>query len=201
MYLLLEVEKLQKKYDELKVEADKKEAIIQTQRAELQKNRADLMTLQNSNDELSVAANMNMQKLNHELDINKAPREEKEGVEHKLSESTTQNQNFQEEVARLKEELKKFEGEKRYFQEKISQLESGQKINQNMVDAVMKGFFASEAWKNAQIDNFISSGKIQLTLSENFYLRAYNFELTFVLISCSPGCQRHPFRTPPRDQR
>ena len=65
--------------------------------------------------------------------------------------------------------------------------ESGQSINQNMIDIVMKGFFTSEAWKNAQIDNFISSGNIYLTLSENFHLRAYNFELTSVLISCSTG--------------
>ena len=58
--------------------------------------------------------------------------------------------------------------------------ESGQSINQNMIDAVMKGFFASKAWKNAQIDNFISSGKIQFTLSENFHLHAYNFELNIL---------------------
>ena len=72
MYLLLEVEKIQKKYDELKVQLDKKESIIQTQRFKLQRNRTDLMRLQNQNIELGIGANMNMQKLNRELDNNKA---------------------------------------------------------------------------------------------------------------------------------
>ena len=79
-----------------------------------------------------------------------------------------QNQKLQEEVVRLNEEMKKDDGSKQYFLEKISWLESGQSINQQMIDSVMKGFFAFEAWRNAQIENFISSGKIQLTLSEIF---------------------------------
>ena len=75
---------------------------------------------------------------------------------------------MEEEVARLKEEVKKSEGGKRYFEKKVSRLEFDQSINQKMIDAVMKGFFNSEAWRNAQIDNFISSGNIHATLSENF---------------------------------
>ena len=52
------------------------------------------MKLQNSNNELSVAANINMQKLNYELNTSKALREERDGMEHKLSESTAENENL-----------------------------------------------------------------------------------------------------------
>ena len=107
------------------------------------------MRLHNQNVKLSIVANMNMQKLNHEVDINRALQVEKEGVEHKLLESIAQNQKFQEEVAKLKEEVKKAKGRKQYFKEKILRFESRQHINQNMIDAVIKGFFASKAWRNA----------------------------------------------------
>ena len=78
------------------------------------------MRLHNQNVELGLAVNTKSQKLDHEVEINKPLRVEKEGFEHKISKSTAKNQKLMEEVARLKEEIKKFEGGKRYFQEKIS---------------------------------------------------------------------------------
>ena len=109
-----------------------------------------------------------MHKLDHEVEVNRALHTKKEGLDQKLSKSTAQNQKLMEEVARLKEDVKRYEGRKRYFEEKVSRLEFGQIINQKMINAVMKGFFNSEAWRNAQINNFISSGNIHATLSENF---------------------------------
>ena len=75
---------------------------------------------------------------------------------------------MEEEVARLKEEVKKTEGGKCYFEEKASWFKSRKSINQNIINVGMKSFFNSEAWRNAQIDNFISSGNIHVTFSENF---------------------------------
>ena len=69
-----------------------------------------------------------MQRLNHELKINKAFCKEKEGMEQKLSESMAQNQKLQEEVARLIGEMKKAERSKQYFLEKISKLKSRESV-------------------------------------------------------------------------
>ena len=81
-------------------------------------------------------------------------------MDQRLVESTAQNQKLEEEVAWLKEEVKKTEGGKHYFEEKALWFESGRSLNHNIIDAMMKSFFNSEAWRNAQIDNFISSDNI-----------------------------------------
>ena len=65
---------------------------IQSMSPELYKLKLDLIQLQKTNDELNTTANMNMQKLNQEVGINKALREEKECVKQRLSESMAQNQ-------------------------------------------------------------------------------------------------------------
>ena len=57
--MLLEVQKLQKKYEELKVECNKKDTVILTQGAELQKKKSNLVKLQSSHNELSTAASIN----------------------------------------------------------------------------------------------------------------------------------------------
>ena len=145
-------------YEELKVERDKKDTVIQTQGAELQKQKIDLLRLQNSNNNLSTAANINMEKLNHELNINETLHKEKEGVEMKLTDSMAIIKNLQEQVAAQNDELKKAEGSKNYYLDKISKLESGEIITQQTIDIIMNDFFTLEAWRNAQIDNFISSG-------------------------------------------
>ena len=51
--------------------------------AKLHKLKLNLIKLQSSNDELKTVTNMNIQKLNHEVSINKIFHEEKEGVEKK----------------------------------------------------------------------------------------------------------------------
>ena len=82
----------------------------------------------------------------------------------------TQIQRLEGENAKLREEVKKSEGGKKYFENKASQFEAGKIVNHNIINAIMQSFFSSEAWKNAQIDNFIDSSNIQLILSEHFML-------------------------------
>ena len=83
MDMLPKIRKLQKKYNELKVERTNKDATIQIIGNKLQKLKVDLFNLQSANDELSTATSINMQKLNYEL-----PHEEKERVEKKFEDST-----------------------------------------------------------------------------------------------------------------
>ena len=66
-------------------------------------------------------------------------------MDQRLTESMSQNQKLEEEIARLKEVVKKTEGGKRYFEEKASQFESGKSLNQNIIDVAMNSFFNSEA--------------------------------------------------------
>ena len=113
-------------------------------------------------------------------------------MDRKFSESMAQVQRLEEEIAKLREEVKKSEGGKKYFENKASQFEAGKIINQNIIDAIMQSFFSFKAWKNAQIDNFIDSGNIQLILSENFILVYFSHSYKVFLTFHSPGCQRHP---------
>ena len=93
MYILPEVQKL-KSEDELKVDNAKKHVAVQSMGAELHKLKLELIKLQSSNDELNTAANMNMQKINHEVRINKTLYEEKEGMEKKLADSIATNKSL-----------------------------------------------------------------------------------------------------------
>ena len=69
------------------------------------------------------------------------------------------------------------------MKEKIVQLESGSTLNQNIMDAVMQKFFSSEAWKDAQVDNFISFGEIPFIadLSSSFYF-IINFIINIIFL-------------------
>ena len=75
--------------------------------------------------------------------------------------------------------LEQGELEKKELKEKISQLESSSVLNQKIIDAVMQKFFSWSAWRDAQVDNFISSGKNLFTFSENFILPFF-FILTYI---------------------
>ena len=126
----------------------------------LQKLKTNLVKLQSKNEELSIAANMNKQKLTQKANINKTLREEKERVERKLDDSTAIIKSLQELVVTTSEEIKKAEGSKKYYLDKISRIESGETVTQQAMDIIMNEFFSFEAWRNAQIDNFISLGKL-----------------------------------------
>ena len=69
-------------------------------------------------------------------------------------------------MASLTDELEKVEGRKNYYLDKISKLESGEIDTQQATDIIMNDFFTYEAWRNAQIDNYISSGNFSFILSE-----------------------------------
>ena len=90
------------------------------------------MRLYNKNLKLGFQVNTMQQILDHEVEVNQALWAEKESVDQILVESKSQNQKLEEEVARLKEKVKKSKGGKRYFKE-------------NIIDVVMKSFFNSEA--------------------------------------------------------
>ena len=84
-------------------------------------------------------------------------------MELKLNESAAEVQKLKELTSKVEEETKKkleeSELEKEKFKKKISQLESGSSVNQKIINAVMQKFFSSDAWRDAQVDNFISFGK------------------------------------------
>ena len=69
------------------------------------------------------------------------------------------------------------------MKEKTAQLESGSTLTQNIIDAVMQKFFSSEAWKDAQVDNFITFGKIPFIadLSSSFYF-IINFIINIIFL-------------------
>ena len=67
---------------------------------------------------------------------------------------------MKERTSKAEEEAKKTELENKAPKEKILQLESGSTLNQSIIDAVIQKFFSSEAWRDAQVDNFISFGKL-----------------------------------------
>ena len=117
--------KMQKENNELKVKLKDKDSIAQT-------TRSNLMRLYNKNLKLGFQVNTMQQILDHEVEVNQALWAEKESVDQILVESKSQNQKLEEEVARLKEKVKKSKGGKRYFKE-------------NIIDVVMKSFFNSEA--------------------------------------------------------
>ena len=104
-------------------------------------------------------------------------------MDRKFTEAMTQIQRLEGENVKLREEVKKSEGRKKYFENKASQFEAGKIINQNIIDAIMQSFFSFEAWKNAQIDNFINSGNIQLILSEILYLCFFSLSYTLFFFS------------------
>ena len=145
MYLLPKVHKMKKSQEELKVDNTKKDATIQSMDAELHKLKLDLVQLQKSNEKLNTTADMNMQKLNQEVSISQAFREEKEGVEKKLVDSIATIKKLQEQVDAQNNELKKAEGSKNYYLDKISKLESGEIITQQAIDIIMNEFYASKA--------------------------------------------------------
>ena len=74
MYLLPEIEKLQKEIDELKVKLEDKKSIVQT-------TRGDLMRLHNQNLELGLAVNTKQQKLDHEVEVSWALHIKKENLD------------------------------------------------------------------------------------------------------------------------
>ena len=78
----------------------------------------------------------------------------------KFTEAITEVQAMKERTSKAEEEAKKTELENKALKEKILQFESGSILNQNTIDAVMQKFFNSEAWRDAQVDNFISFGKL-----------------------------------------
>ena len=140
---------------------------------ELQKLKFDFIKLQSENDELSITANMNRQKLTQEANINKTLREEKERVEKKLDDSTTIIKSLQEQVATMSEEIKKAEWSKNYYLDKISRLESRETVTQQATDVIMSEFFSSKAQRNTQIDNYISLGKFFFTVNEIPHIYIY----------------------------
>ena len=117
------------------------------------------------NIELGLQVNTTQQHLEHEVNIIRLLQAKKKSMDQKFTEAMTQIQRLEGENAKLREEVKKSEGGKKYFENKASQFEAGKIVNQNIIDAIMQSFFSSKAWKNAQIDKFIDSGKIQFTLS------------------------------------
>ena len=80
-----------------------------------------------------------------------------------MNEAAVEVQIIKEQSLKVEEEAKKkleeAELENKTLKEKVMQLEFGSTLNQNIIDAVMQKFFSSEAWRDAQIDNFISFGK------------------------------------------
>ena len=70
--MLPKVRNLQKKYDDLKVECDRKDATNHSLVKELQKLKTNFIKPHSENDDLSIVANLNWQKLTHEANINKS---------------------------------------------------------------------------------------------------------------------------------
>ena len=81
-------------------------------------------------------------------------------MDQKLTEATAEVQTLREQTSKAEEEAKNTDLENKALKEKNVQLESGSNLNQNTIDNVMQKFFSSEAWKDAQIDNFISFSEL-----------------------------------------
>ena len=114
--------------------------------------------------ELGLQVNTANQKAEHEANKLRSLQSEKEKVDLKLNEAIAEVQVMKERTSKAEEEAKKkleeTELENKALKEKILQLESGSTLNQCIIDTVMQKFFSSEAWKDAQVDNFISFGKL-----------------------------------------
>ena len=94
-------------------------------------------------------------------------------MEKKLAYSIAANRNLQEQVAALMDELKKAKGSQNYYLDKITKLESGETVTQQASHVITSEFFSSEAYRNAQIDNFISSGNFFLAHLVKFHFCIY----------------------------
>ena len=110
--------------------------------------------------ELGLQVNTAHQKAEYEANKLRSLQTEKEKVDQKLTEATAEVQTLREQTSKAEEEAKKTELENKALKEKNVQLESSSSLNQNIIDAVMSKFFSSEAWKDTQIDNFISFGEL-----------------------------------------
>ena len=120
--MLPELEKMQKEIDELKAALKDKDTIVQT-------TKGDLIRLNTKNIELGLQVNTTQQHLEHEVNINRSLRAEKESIDRKFTEAMTQIQRLEGENAKLREEVKKSEGGKKYFENKASQFEAGKIVN------------------------------------------------------------------------
>ena len=150
--MLPEFQRLQQQVDELKVTLKDKEAINQV-------SKNDLIKLNKRVMELGLQVNVANQKADHEANKFKSLQAEKEKSDQRLIEVATEVRASKEQTLKAQDEAKKNVLENKALKEKIAQLESSSTLNQNIIDAVMQKFFSSEAWRDAQIDNFISFGK------------------------------------------
>ena len=107
-----------------------------------------------------MQVNIANQKADHEACKFKSLLAEKEKSDQRLIEVAAEVRVSKEQTLKAQDEARKNELENKALKEKIAQLESGSTLNQNIIDAVMQKFFSSEAWKDAQVDNFITFGNI-----------------------------------------
>ena len=114
--------------------------------------------------ELGLQVNTANQKAEYEANKLRSLQSEKEKVDLKLNEAIAEVQVMKERTSKAEEEAKKkgeeTELENKALKEKILQLDSSSTLNQSMIDAVMKKFFNLEAWRDAQVNNFISFSKL-----------------------------------------
>ena len=151
--MLPEFQRLQQQVDELKAALKDKEAINQV-------SKNDLIKLNKRVVELGLQVNIANQKADHEACKFKSLLAEKEKSDQRLIEVAAEVRVSKEQTLKAQDEARKNELENKALKEKIAQLESGSTLNQNIIDAVMQKFFSSEAWKDAQVDNFITFGNI-----------------------------------------
>ena len=174
--MLPEFQRLQQQIDELKATLKDKEAINQV-------SKNDLVRLNKRVMELGLQVNTANQRAEHEANKFKSLQAEKEKMDQKLIEVAAEVKASKEQTVKAQEEARKTELENKALKEKIAQLESGSTLNQNIMDAVMQKFVSSETWKDAQVDNFISLGKIPFIadLSSSFYF-IINFIINIIFL-------------------
>ena len=174
--MLPEFQRLQQQVNELKAALKDKEAINQV-------SKNDLVRLNKRVMELRLLVNTANQKAEYEANKLKSLQAEKEKMDQKPIEVAAEVKASKEQTVKAQEEARKTELENGALKEKTAQLKSGSTLNQNIMDAIMQKFFSSEAWKDTQVNNFISFGEIPFIadLSSSFYF-IINFIINIIFL-------------------
>ena len=89
-----------------KLNATKLKVIVKDREAIINTSKNDLIKFNAKTNELALQLNNAHQKVEHEVAVNMSIRADKRKVEEKLTEASVENQELQEENAKLKEEAK-----------------------------------------------------------------------------------------------